>query len=193
MSLSGEEVVLSSRLPKLKFGFGIVAFFFICQIVWATQRTLHPGSRESGGYAAALTLISAFVLTAYILHCISAYHYAVSDVEGWNHPITPRRAVRFHFIPIFNLYWNYKWPWEVARFVNWRTQQHRMSGVLVGTAILTGALVGALLDTCIGALIILSSFAYMSRCLRDAFAAPPVPPELHANSGLDAAGLTTDN
>jgi len=68
-----------------------------------------------------------------------------------------------------------------------------MSGVLVGTAVLTGALMGAFLDTSIGAVIILSSFAYMSRCLRDAFAAPPVPPELHANSGLDAAKLATEN
>jgi len=193
MTSSGEAGTLSSRLPKLKFGFGIVAFFFICQIVWAVQKTVHPGSSEAGGYAAALTLISAFVLAAYILHCIAAYHYALSNVEGWKHPISPRRAIRFHFIPIFNLYWNYKWPWEVARFVNWRTQRHRMSGVLVGTPVLTGVLVGALLDTSIGALIILSSFAYISRCLRDAFAAPPLPAELHADSGLDAAALTTDN
>jgi len=154
---------------------------------------MHPGSKEAGGYAAALSLISALVLLAYTLHCIYTYHYVLAQVEGWEHPITPQRAVRFHFIPIFNLYWNYKWPHEMARFVNWKTQRHRMSGVLAGTTVLIGASVGALFDSSIGALIILGGFAYVSRCLRDAFAAPPVPRELHATSGLDAAHLASEN
>ena len=47
-------------------------------------------------------------------------------------------------------------------------------------------------DLSVGLLVIVSTFAYLSRCLRDAFAAPPVPQELHANSGLDAATLSID-
>jgi hypothetical protein len=184
---------LAVQLPRLKFGFGTVAILFVCQVVWGIQRVLQPGSAEAGGYAAALTLISAFVLAAYMLHCIHAYHYVLSQIEGWTHPITPKRAVRFHFIPLFNIYWNYRWPREVARFVNWRMQRHRMSGGLVGTLILVGFSVAGFFDLVLGVLVILSTFAYISRCLRDAFAAPPVPRELHATSGLDAAGLATDN
>jgi len=181
------------KLPRLQFGFALVAFVFVSQIVWGAQRALHPYLREAGGYAAAATIMGELFLGAYLLYCISVYHHAVSQVEGWRHPITPRRAVRFHFIPVFNIYWNYKWPGELARFVNWRTQRRRMSGVLVGTVVLLGFLVGGLLDASLGAVIVLCAFAYVSRCLRDAFAAPHVPTELHGTSGLDAAALPTQD
>jgi hypothetical protein len=175
MSVTGPSLSPSDHLPKLKYGFILVGCLFISQLVWVVERVLNPRSYEAGGYAGAFSLISAFVLAAYFLHCIAAYHLAVSHVEGWTHPITSRRAVRFHFIPLFNIYWNYKWPRELARFVNWRTQRRRMSGWLVGTAVLLGFLVATFFDTSIGAVIVLCGFAYISRCLRDAFAAAPVP------------------
>jgi len=187
---------LSRQLPKLKFGFWLAGFLFLMEFVWAIQRELARGSSESrsaGGYAATLFFVAAMVGTAYLLHCISTYHRLLSEVEGWTHPITPRRAVWFHFIPIFNIYWNYKWPREIARFVNWRTQHRRMSGILAGTVTLSGFVVSGLIDSSIGLAIILTSFAYISRCLRDAFAAAPVPKELHANSGLDAAALASND
>jgi hypothetical protein len=67
-----------------------------------------------------------------------------------------------------------------------------MSGALVGTLVLVGVLIAIFFDLSIGLLVMLSAFAYLSRCLRDAFATQPVPQELHANSGLDAATLSID-
>src|SRR5712671_6416139 len=66
----------------------------------------------------------------------------------------------------------------------WRTQTDRMSGVLAGSIVLIGYLFAGFVDTSIGLVIILSGFAYISRCLRDAFADVPVPRELHITSGL---------
>jgi len=181
-----ESERLSSQLPGLRFGFGLAISIFVLEAVWGIQHELArgtPESRSAGGYAAALTLICAFVSTAYVLHCISTYHYVV----GKSHPISPKRAVRFHFIPIFNLYWDFKWPSEMAKFVNWRTQSHRMSGVLVGSLVLAGFLIAGFFDLSIGLTVILCAFAYISRCLRDAFAAAPVPAELLITSNLDAS------
>ncbi len=62
-----------------------------------------------------------------------------------------------------------------------------MSGVLAGMTLFIGAIVAAFVDGSIGLAVIFSGFAYVSRCLRDALAAPAVPTELYANSGLDAA------
>ena|SRR5579864_3210045 len=172
---------LSPQLPALRFGFGLAILLFVLEIVWGVQKGLARGTPESqaaGGYAAALTLMGAFVSTAYVLACISKYHSILSQVEGWSHPISPKRAVRFHFIPIFNLYWDFKWPRELARFVNWRIQSDRMSGTLVGALVLFGFLIAGFFDISIGLVVILLAFAYISRCLRDAFAAPPVSPEL---------------
>jgi len=189
MTQSSETERLCSQLPRLSFGFGLAISIFVLEAVWGVQRELArgtPESRSAGGYAAALTLICAFVSTAYVLHCISTYHYVVGKADGWSHPISPKRAVRFHFIPIFNLYWDFKWPMEMARFVNWRTQSHRMSGVLVGSLVLAGFLIAGFLDLSIGLTVILCAFAYISRCLRDAFAAAPVPIEFQVTGSLDA-------
>jgi hypothetical protein len=193
MTPSSEAERLSSQLPRLSFGFGLAISIFVLEAVWGVQRELArgtPESRSAGGYAAALALICALVSTAYVLHCISTYHYVLGKVDGWSHPISPRRAVRFHFIPIFNLYWDFKWPMELARFVNWRMQSHRMSGVLVGSLVLAGFLIAGFLDMSIGLTVILCAFAYISRCLRDAFAAAPFPAGFQVTSSLDASSPT---
>jgi hypothetical protein len=187
-----ESECLAPHLPKLRFGFGLAILIFVTEAVWGVQRELARGTiewRSAGGYAAALTLIGALVATAYVLHCISTYHYLVGKAEGWSHPISPKRAVRFHFIPIFNLYWDFKWPVEIARFVNWRMQCHRMSGMLVGSVVLAGFLIAGFIDSSIGLIVILCAFSYVSRCLRDAFAAFPVPPEPQMNGDLNVAAL----
>ena len=178
----------SPELPDLRFGFGLAIVLFVLEIVWGVQKELAretPEAQSAGGYAAAATSMGAIVSTAYVLHCISTYHYVVGDVEGWCHPISPKRAVRFHFIPIFNLYWDFKWPKEIARFVNWRMQSHRMSGVLVGALVLVGSLIGGFFDVSIGLIVILSAFTYISRCLRDAFDAPPLPHGLQITDTVD--------
>jgi hypothetical protein len=187
MTSGAESARLTAQLPKLRYGFWIAGCFLVSEIVWGAQRALHPSSKSAGGYAAAASLVSSMVAAAFILSCIGTCHRMVAEVAVWTHPITPRRAVRFYFIPIFNFYWNFRWPIEIARFVNWRMQRSRMSGFLAGITVFIGAIVAAFFDGSIGLMIIFSGFAYISRCLRDAFAAPAVPPELYAISGLDAA------
>ena len=183
-----DQQELSEQLPKLKYGFRTAIVIFVSEIVWGTQRATSP-SPDAGGYAAAIAFAAELLGAAYILHCIATYHIVLAKVDGWKHPITAKQAVRFHFIPFFNLYWNYKWPYEIARFVNWRMQKHRMWGFVAGTVVLVGYLVGIFLGGVLGLIAVLSGFAYISRCLRDAFAAPPVPEEMHITSNLDAAVL----
>jgi len=176
---------LGSELPKLRNGFRIAGLLLISEIVWAVQRSANPYSREAGGYAAALAVILSFLGTAFLLHCISTYHVIVNQVDGWHHQISPRKAVAFHFIPFYNFYWNFRWPREIARFVNWRTQKRSMSGVLVGAGVLAGALAAALVDASIGFVIIFSVFGYISRCLGEALLTPEVPMEMHVNNRSD--------
>ena len=45
-----------------------------------------------------------FVGSVYWLVCVYRYHLVMQQVPGWKHPISPARAVGFHFIPIYNLY-----------------------------------------------------------------------------------------
>jgi hypothetical protein len=185
MTTQDEAERLTAELPDLRFGFGLAIVLFVSEAVWGIQRELArgtPAAQSAGGYAAALSLMGAIVSTAYVLHCVSAYHYIVNQFEGWSHPISPKRAVRFHFIPLFNLYWDFKWPKEIARFVNWRMQRNRMSGALVGILVLTGFLIGGFIDVSIGLVVIVSAFAYISRSLRDALSASHSTLELRSSS-----------
>lgn len=171
---------LSGEFPNLRFGVGLAILLCLLEIVWGLQREIAkgtPGAQSAGGYAAALTMIGALVSTAYVLHCIAAYHHIVNDIDGWEHPISPKQAVRFHFIPIFNLYWDFRWPYEIARFVNLRMQRHRMSGVLAGALLLLGFLIGGFFDVSVGLALILFTFAYVARCLRDALEGLPSLPD----------------
>ena len=97
----------------------------------------------------------------------------MAHVPGWKHPISPARAVGFHFIPFYNLYWIFKWPREIANFVNARLHQPIMKPVAVGVAILA-ALVLRILDPGFGLILLFFPVSYVSECLRRAFAAPTV-------------------
>ncbi|MGH9779518.1 MAG: hypothetical protein ACRD5I_14015 [Candidatus Acidiferrales bacterium] len=108
----------------------------------------------------------------YWLFCISAYHTVLKQVPGWKHPITPLRAVGFHFIPFYNLYWVFKWPSEIATFVNHRLSEKRMTGAYAGFLVLVGSLLGRFFDVAVGLVLIFSAGIYISRRLREALTAP---------------------
>lgn len=88
-----------------------------------------------------------------------------------------------HWIPIYNLYWVFKWPSEIATFVNWRMQSPAMKGPIAGLLVLLAVLVGRFVDGAIGLVLLFSSGFYISKYLRRAFAAPPVPASAMARPG----------
>ena len=176
-------------------GFRLVGFMFCCLIIAIVEKAAAYGTprfRSAGGLAVAFYVMGSIVAFAYILNCINAYHWVLTQVDGWHHPISPRKAVWLHFIPIYNLYWNFKWPVEIAKFVNWRTQAKTVSGVFLGSVVLAGFVVWGFLDPLLGVPIVLAAFAYLSRCLRLAFAAAPVAWELHEDR-LERQAQTAGN
>ena len=110
----------------------------------------------------------------YWLYCVKRFHDAIWTVPGYNHPITPSRAVAFHFLPLFNLYWTFKWPLEVAKFVNWRTQSPAMKGWIAGLLVLLAFLARQVFGS-LGLFLLFASGVYVARHMRRAFAAAEVP------------------
>lgn len=119
--------------------------------------------------------LAVFVGGVYWLVCVYRYHVVMAHVPGWTHPISPARAVGFHFIPIYNLYWVFKWPQEIARFVNWRLQQPLMRPQMVGLAVFAAFVVRFVIDPGLGLILLFVAASYVSECLRRAFGAPAVP------------------
>lgn len=116
-----------------------------------------------------------FVGGVYWLVCVYRYHVVMQQVSGWKHPISPARAVGFHFIPIYNLYWVFKWPQEIARFVNWRFRQPVMRPQMVGLMVFAAFVMRFLFDPGLGLILLFLAASYVSGCLRRAFALPPMP------------------
>jgi hypothetical protein len=116
-----------------------------------------------------------FVGSVYWLVCVYRYHVVMQHVPGWKHPISPARAVGFHFIPIYNLYWVFKWPQEIARFVNWRFGQPVMKPQMVGLMVFAAFVMRFLFDPGLGLILLFLAASYVSGCLRRAFALPSIP------------------
>lgn len=61
-----------------------------------------------------------FISLVYWLVCVYEYHVVLAQATAGAYAIKPHRAAWFHLIPIYGLYWVFKWPRELARFVNSR-------------------------------------------------------------------------
>jgi hypothetical protein len=166
---SGNPAVNVPKLPVIWVGYLLGVATIVSEFV---AIGLHPELAKEGGIPPLYLFLASFVGGVYWFVCVHRYHVILAHVPGWTHPISPARAVGFHFIPFYNLYWVFKWPKEIAKFVNSRLRSPVMKPIPVGVAVL-GALVLRILDPGFGLILLFFPMSYMSECLRRAFAAPP--------------------
>jgi hypothetical protein len=172
MDLSNDDPVLAvqdhpaPKLPAIWIGYVLGVATIVAELVAVA---LHPELAKEGGIPPLYLFLVSFLGGVYWLVCIYGIHVAMRFAPGWKHPISPARAVGFHFIPFYNLYWIFRWPKEIALFVNQRLQTKVMKPVAVGLAILA-ALVLRILDPGFGLILLFLPLSYVSECLRRAWA-----------------------
>jgi hypothetical protein len=160
-------------LPQLWIGYLLGIATIAAELVAVA---LHPEFAKGEQAIPPLYLFLAiFVGWVYWLVCVYRYHEVMAHVRDWKHPISPARAAGFHLIPIYNLYWVFKWPQEIARFVNWRLQRPLMKPQMVGLAVFVALIVRFLIDPGLGLILLFVAASYVSECLRRALAAPSLP------------------
>jgi hypothetical protein len=162
------QTASTPRLPVIWVGYVLGAATIIAEFV-AVE--LHPELAKEGGIPPLYLFLVSFVGGVYWLVCIYRIHVVMAHAPGWKHPISPARAVGFHFIPFYNLYWVFKWPSEIAVLVNRRLGQRAMKPVAVGAATVA-ALFLRILDPGFGLILLFFPLSYVSECIRRAFAAP---------------------
>jgi hypothetical protein len=160
------------RLPIIWIGYVLGVATIIAEYI---AISLHPELEKQGGIPPLYLFLMSFIGGVYWLTCIHRVHAVLAQVPNWKHPISPARAVGFHFIPFYNLYWIFKWPREIANFVNSRLSQPIMKPVAVGIAILA-ALLLRLIDPGFGLILLFFPMSYVSECIRRTIAAPPLRP-----------------
>ena len=122
---SSVQADLVRHLPKIWIGYLLCLLTFLDEAAVVAR---HPEMASKQLFPPPLHLfLLGFVSLVYWLVCVHKLHVVLAFVPGWKHPVSPARAVWFHFIPIYSIYWLYRWPREVAGFVNWkmRTQALR--------------------------------------------------------------------
>lgn len=118
-----------------------------------------------------------FICLVYWLVCVYEYHVVLRQVTAGAYPVKPLRAAWFHLIPIYGLYWVFKWPRELARFVNSRLEAPLMRPDRTGLLVFAAFAAFLVLDRGLGMILLFWTASYLSRCLRYALAARPAMPD----------------
>jgi len=118
-----------------------------------------------------------FISLVYWLVCVYEFHVLLMRASSGSYSIKPMRAAWFHLIPVYGLYWVYRWPRELARFVNSRLPAPLMRPERTGFAVFWAFIVFLLLDRGFGMILLFWAASHLSRSLRLALAADLGPPQ----------------
>lgn len=162
------------RFPRLWIGYLLGLATLIAEIV---AFSLHPELAKEPFVVPPLYLfLTNFIGLVYWLVCVYELHIVLQHACAGAYPVKPLRAAWFHFIPIYSLYWVFKWPRELARFVNARLGTPLMNPGRTGFAFLFAFVVLLILSHGFGLIALFWASSYLARCLRYALSERPASP-----------------
>jgi hypothetical protein len=171
---SGEPQLRQGAMPpfpRIWVGYLLGLATLVTEIIAVT---LHPElAREPLLIPPLYLFLANFISLVYWLVCVYELHVILLQANPGGKTIKPLRAAWFHLIPIFGLYWVFKWPRELARFVNSRLRSPFMHPDRIGLAVFAAFIAFLLLDRGLGMILLFWCASYLSRCLRHALAAVP--------------------
>lgn len=147
-----------AKLPVFWPGYLILAVSFVVEIF--ADLKVSPGGLICG---------------IYWLSCVHQIHTVLAEISGGSYPITSGKAVWYHFIPFFNLYWIFKWTNQMEKFVNTHLRSPEgMSGIASGIFLLMGLAVGKAFGGVFGMAILLGVLIYIKSKIKAVLAAIPL-------------------
>jgi hypothetical protein len=171
----GSQSAQPPALPHVWIGYLLGVATIVAELVAVG---LNPDLAKQGGIPPLYLFLVSFIGGVYWLVCIYRIHAVLANVPRWIHPISPARAVGFHFIPFYQFYWIFKWPREITKFVNSRLPQPIMKPVAVSLAVLA-ALLLRIVDPGFGLILLFFPISYISECIRRALAVPPLQRDMN--------------
>jgi len=161
--------------PRMWIGYLLGVATLIAEIV---AITLHPELAKEPLLIPPLYLFLAnFICLVYWLVCVYEFHVVLAQVTAGDYPITPVRAAWFHLIPLYGLYWVFKWPRQLAWFINGRLESPLVKPDRTGLLVFLAFIAFLFLDRGFGMILLFWTASYLSRCLRFALSARPAAPE----------------
>ena len=160
--------VESLSFPKIWPGYLLAILFVLLDII------VYSAPKES---KAALSLWGILLgLIGLVYWCMSVYkiHKTILVMTDNCYPISPARAVGFGFLPIYNIYWMFKWPSEVMNFINARNNNKDLKLWLPGLLLLFSA-IASRIEGAIWLFIDFGVLAYIIGLLKKSLAIQPLP------------------
>lgn len=166
-------------MPKLWIGYVLAFVTFVGEIIAVSRHPEVFGAKEIKFDIPPLEIfLPAFVTRVYWFVCIYRYHKILAGVPGYTHPISAGKAVGFHFIPFFNVFWIFHWPAAIAEFVNARLRAPVMRGWALGIGILGAFLCQIFLDAGFGAALLFLVTSNLAGFLKRSLSVPEQAPQI---------------
>ena len=151
---SEDEQVPRSGPPWVWVGFLFVGAFLTLEVAFVILQL------DEEAINAILTLI-AIVGWIYWLVCIHRIHKILAELTQNRYPNTPGEAALKHIIPFYNLVWIFRWPSDLADYINQRGRVKMVAGGVIGAIILV-ALLLRFFDGAIGLALLFGVTMYVS-------------------------------
>jgi hypothetical protein len=144
----------TASLPTLWFGFALALLMIVVEV---GETILQHGESTT-----VLFLILWLSGITYWLVCVYKIHKVLAALACGAYPISSAKAAWFHLIPFYNIYWVFRWPNQLARFLNSRGSEKRMPIGWPGFFLFLGLLVKGL-DGGLGLLVMFIVLFYIQR------------------------------
>jgi hypothetical protein len=155
---SCENTTTLSPLPKVWIGFVLALLVLLLELIVGAVLDI------LGKDLLLLLLVINLAVFAYWLFCIHRFHRLLAELSNNEYPIAPHGAAAFHLIPIFNLYWIFKWPIQFAKYINSQGRVQMVSGMWLGFFILVSFLLNRI-EPAIGFVSLFSIAMYINKKL----------------------------
>ncbi|MBS1842262.1 MAG: hypothetical protein JSS69_01570 [Acidobacteria bacterium] len=164
-------------MPKLWVGYLLALATFIGEMIAVARHPEilnppDPGKDAVFSVPPLEIFLPVFVSYVYWLVCVYRYHKILAAVPRYKHPISPAKAVGFHFIPLFWVIWLFIWPKKIADFVNARFKNPLMRGWVFGVGFMGAMLCQVFLDPGLGIALLFVSTSYVGGFLARALSIP---------------------
>ena len=167
------------RLRPLWVGlaFTVAGFFLFALSAQSADMEMSRSLAEMWG-------IPAFVYYLMVVHRI----VKILDAQpGWSVEYTPAAAVWKHFIPVYGIFFLYRWPGDVESYIDWRHGRESRAGLWTFLGLLTGVIL-RFFDVYVGLLVMTASLYFLyvplRRTLAVAAAADGMAPGYNGTLGL---------
>ena len=161
-----QENTTDIRFPKIQPGYVLGAVTIASYLVLMLTTAGRPQTGGSytivSGSASAVMIVSFIAGLVYWLMSVYRLHKTLNNLTSGTYPITARQAVGYQFIPFFNIYWTFKWPAEIADFVNHLESRTAMNRYKYGVILFAASIFSRLLT----GISIVVDFAVLSRLIQ---------------------------